>query len=133
MAGERRRRFNIIAISGAMVAALGLIFVVVANRMQSDAMDDYFHGLPYTQYLIRIDSANDVWAIGVVLIAISIILVALAVRVNDSATIEMMKRRLELELSRAPPSSEQKHGRKMSPREEDESGERDLGGAVKRI
>jgi hypothetical protein len=133
MSGGGGERFNIIALAGAVIAAIGLIFVVAADRMQDEAMDDYIQGLPYIQYLNRIDSSNSVWTIGVVFIAIAVILVAFAVRVNDADALDRTKRRLELELSSAPPSSEQRHGKKMKPEEADESGERDLGGAAKRI
>ena len=133
MSGGNVGRFNIIALVGAVIAAISLVVVVAANRMQKDAMNDYLRGLPYIQYLNRIESANEAWTIGVVCIAISVILVALAVRVNNADALDRTKRRLQLEFSGERSSCEERHGEKMNHGSKDESGERGHNGILKRI
>ena len=116
-----------------MIAVIGLIVVVAADRMQKDAMDDYLKGLPYVQYLNRIESANEAWTIGVVCIAISVILTALSIQVNDADALDRAKRRFQLELSGDRLSSEERRGKTKKPEEKDESAERELGRITKRI
>ena len=116
-----------------MIAAIGLIVVVAAYSMQKDAMNDYTRGLPYTQYLSRIDSANEAWTIGVVFIAISVIVIAFSIHVNSPDALERTKKRIELELSDNRETSEERHGRKMNPGLRDESEEHMHNGITKRI
>ncbi|UCE91512.1 MAG: hypothetical protein JSV90_08970 [Methanobacteriota archaeon] len=133
LSGGRIGRFNIIALIGAVIAAIGLIVVVAAYSMQKDAMNDYLRGLPYIQYLDRIESANEAWTIGVVFIAISVIVIAFSIHVNSADALERTKKRIQLELSDNRPSSEERHGRRMKPGSRDEPEQHEHGGITKRI
>jgi len=133
MSGRNVGRFNIIALVGAVIAAIGLVIVVAANIMQKNAMNEYLRGLPYIQYLNRIESANEAWTIGVVCIAVSVIVIAFSIHVNNADALDRTKRRLQLEFSSNRSSSEEGHGKKMKRGPKDESGEREHNGTLKRI
>ena len=90
---------------GAVVAAVGLILIVVADRMYEGAESDYLAtDMTYEEFLDRLDTIDAIWTVGTAMIAISVIAVAVSVPATSTSSFEMMKKRLETDFYRKCPS-----------------------------
>lgn len=89
---------------GVAIAAFGLVMVVVADRMAESLVNDYLlTDMTYDEYVERLDTIDAVWTIGVIAIALSVVVVGLAVPVNDSSAFEKMRKKLETDFYRKCP------------------------------
>jgi hypothetical protein len=90
---------------GAVVAAVALILIVVADRMYEGVDNDYLTTeMTYEEYLDRLGTIDAIWTVGTVMIAISVIAVALSVPATSTSSFEMMKKKLEADFYRKCPS-----------------------------
>ena len=102
---EGHIQFNKIALAGAVFAALGLVMIVVADRMSQGLLSDYLiSDMTEQDYLNQIEAIDALMTTGVVITAAAVIVVAFSVPPISAQSFDKMRRRIETDFYRRCPS-----------------------------
>lgn len=105
MAPEDKLRLNTIAIIGALIAIFGLVLVLVADRMYTGVENDYLTtDMTYEEFIEALDLIDAISTVGIVALAVAIIVVAISVPINETRSMDKMRKRLEEDFYRKCPS-----------------------------
>lgn len=102
---EGHMKFNMIAMAGAVFAALGLVLIVVADRMSQGILSDYLlTDMTEMEYIDKVEAIDSLMTIGIVITAAAVIVVAFSVPSITTHSFEKMRRKIETDFYRRCPS-----------------------------